>query len=419
MQFPARFSDLPEYAFPRLRRLLDGDAAGRARARHDHRRAEAPAAATSSRGSIAAHAGEFALYPPNEGTPELRAAIAGWLGAPLRRRRRPGDPADRAQRHPRGPVQRRPRALARGEVRRPAGGPDAEPVLPGLRRRRARGRRRAGAGAGDRRDRLPARLRRACRPPSSTASPSATSARRRTRRAPSPTPAGGAACSRSPSGTTSASSPTNATARSTATPPPPGALEVAAAAGADPERVVVFQSLSKRSNAPGLRSGFAAGGPRAIAALRQLRAYGGAPLPLPLQRAATALWSDEAHVDGEPRALPREVRARRPDPRRHAGLRRRRRRASSSGSASATARRRRCGSGARPASGCCPAATSAAPRRPGRTPAQRLHPRGAGRRRRAGRARARRDPRDARASGTRGKGRVRWQHAARPGAARP
>ena len=83
---------------------------------------------------------------------------------------------------------------------------------------------------------------------------------------------------------------------------PPGALEVAAAAGADPERVVTFQSLSKRSNAPGLRSGFAAGGRRAIAALKELRAYGGAPLPLPLQHAATALWSDETHVEAN-RAL--------------------------------------------------------------------------------------------------------------------
>jgi aspartate/methionine/tyrosine aminotransferase len=79
--------------------------------------------------------------------------------------------------------------------------------------------------------------------------------------------------------------------------PPPGALAAARAAGADPERVVVFHSLSKRSNAPGLRSGFAAGGPRSIAAMRQLRAYGGAPLPLPLQRAASALWRDEAHVE--------------------------------------------------------------------------------------------------------------------------
>jgi aspartate/methionine/tyrosine aminotransferase len=78
--------------------------------------------------------------------------------------------------------------------------------------------------------------------------------------------------------------------------PPPGALAAAAAAGADPERVVVFHSLSKRSSAPGLRSGFAAGGPRSIAAMTRLRSYGGAPLPLPLQRAAAALWRDDEHV---------------------------------------------------------------------------------------------------------------------------
>lgn len=78
--------------------------------------------------------------------------------------------------------------------------------------------------------------------------------------------------------------------------PPSGALEVAAAMGADPERVVVFHSLSKRSNLPGLRAGFVAGGPASIAAMKQLRAYAGAPVPLPLQRAAEALWADEAHV---------------------------------------------------------------------------------------------------------------------------
>jgi len=78
--------------------------------------------------------------------------------------------------------------------------------------------------------------------------------------------------------------------------PPAGALEVAAKMGADPERVVVFHSLSKRSNLPGLRSGFAAGGVESIARMRQLRAYAGAPLPLPLQRVAEKLWADEAHV---------------------------------------------------------------------------------------------------------------------------
>jgi aspartate/methionine/tyrosine aminotransferase len=82
--------------------------------------------------------------------------------------------------------------------------------------------------------------------------------------------------------------------------PPPGIL--AAARGHDPERVLAFHSLSKRSNLPGLRSGFVAGGTNAIARLRQLRAYAGAPLPLPLQRVAEAAWADEAHVEAS-RAL--------------------------------------------------------------------------------------------------------------------
>ncbi len=77
---------------------------------------------------------------------------------------------------------------------------------------------------------------------------------------------------------------------------PPGALEIAAEMGADPERVVVFHSLSKRSNLPGLRSGFVAGGPESIVRMKQLRTYGGAPLPLPLQAAAAAVWRDEEHV---------------------------------------------------------------------------------------------------------------------------
>ena len=86
---------------------------------------------------------------------------------------------------------------------------------------------------------------------------------------------------------------------------PPGVLSVAKAVGADPERVVAFHSLSKRSNLPGLRSGFVAGGPKTIAAMKQLRAYSGAPLPGPLQAAAAAVWSDEAHVV-ENRALYRQ-----------------------------------------------------------------------------------------------------------------
>jgi len=87
--------------------------------------------------------------------------------------------------------------------------------------------------------------------------------------------------------------------------PPTGALQVARDVGADPERVVIFHSLSKRSNLPGLRSGFIAGGPQTIARVKQLRAYAGAPLPLPLQAAAAQVWADEVHVQ-QSRALYQE-----------------------------------------------------------------------------------------------------------------
>ncbi|MCV2872366.1 aminotransferase class I/II-fold pyridoxal phosphate-dependent enzyme [Defluviimonas sp. WL0050] len=87
--------------------------------------------------------------------------------------------------------------------------------------------------------------------------------------------------------------------------PPTGALQVADEIGADPERVVVMNSLSKRSNLAGLRSGFVAGGAEAIKRFRQLRAYGGSPLPLPVQHVSEKAWGDEAHVDAS-RALYQE-----------------------------------------------------------------------------------------------------------------
>jgi N-succinyldiaminopimelate aminotransferase len=77
---------------------------------------------------------------------------------------------------------------------------------------------------------------------------------------------------------------------------PPGVLEVADSTGTDPERVFAFHSLSKRSNLPGLRSGFVAGGKQGIAQMRKLRSFAGAPVPLPLQRVAERAWADEDHV---------------------------------------------------------------------------------------------------------------------------
>jgi aspartate/methionine/tyrosine aminotransferase len=77
---------------------------------------------------------------------------------------------------------------------------------------------------------------------------------------------------------------------------PAGALEALNKIVADPERLVVFHSLSKRSNLPGLRSGFLATGSENLKRLSQLKSYGGAPLPKPLQYAAAAVWKDEEHV---------------------------------------------------------------------------------------------------------------------------
>ena len=77
---------------------------------------------------------------------------------------------------------------------------------------------------------------------------------------------------------------------------PSGGLEACAALGNSLENVLVFNSLSKRSNVPGLRSGFVAGDPKLIKAFKTVRDYGGAPPPYPLLAAAAALWRDETHV---------------------------------------------------------------------------------------------------------------------------
>jgi len=78
--------------------------------------------------------------------------------------------------------------------------------------------------------------------------------------------------------------------------PPPGALEAARDLGGTLDNLLVFHSLSKRSSAPGLRSGFVAGDAELIARQAQLVNYGGVAMPLPILAAATKLWQDEAHV---------------------------------------------------------------------------------------------------------------------------
>ncbi|MEY4698466.1 MAG: hypothetical protein RIT14_2894 [Pseudomonadota bacterium] len=294
MQFPERFSNLPDYAFPRLRKLLDVHAPG-----------GEPIAMTIGEPRhpmpdfvaevMAAHIAEFGVYPPNDGTPELLAAISGWL---LRRYGvEVGD--DRLMvlngtreglfnaavalcpetKGGKRPVVLMPNpfyqvyavaALAMG----------AEPVyVP------------ATAATGFL--------------PDYAALP--VDVLNRTAIAFLCSPA-------NPQGAIASTDYLAQLLRLAERhdfrlfadecyseiwhkAPPPGALEVAARIGADAERVCVFHSLSKRSNLPGLRSGFVAGGRDSIARIRQLRAFAGAPLPLPVQRVSERAWADEAHVE--------------------------------------------------------------------------------------------------------------------------
>jgi len=86
--------------------------------------------------------------------------------------------------------------------------------------------------------------------------------------------------------------------------PPPGALEVAAQTGSF-ANVLSFNSLSKRSNVPGLRSGFCAGDAEFLARFAAFRNVACPQIPLPIQAASAALWADERHVE-DSRALYRE-----------------------------------------------------------------------------------------------------------------
>lgn len=78
--------------------------------------------------------------------------------------------------------------------------------------------------------------------------------------------------------------------------PPTGGLEVAAKTPERFRNLVVFNSLSKRSNLPGLRSGFAAGDADFMATLFEVRNLIGPQMPGPTQHASAAVWAEEQHV---------------------------------------------------------------------------------------------------------------------------
>jgi len=293
MAFPERFSNLPDYAFPRLRKLLDNHAPGGdpiamtiGEPRHAMPDFVGPI--------LAANLSGFGVYPPNDGTPELLAAISGWVarryGVTLAEDRlmvlngtREGLFNAAIALCPETKAGNRPVILMPNPFYQvyavAALTVGAEPVyvpataatghLPDY-----------GSLPKDVLDRVA--LAYICSP----ANPQ------------------GAVASRDYLADLLALAEKHdfkiladeCYSEIWRDAPPPGLLQVAAGQGADPERALVFHSLSKRSNLPGLRSGFVAAGPQSMLRLRQLRAFAGAPVPLPLQRVSEAAWADEAHV---------------------------------------------------------------------------------------------------------------------------
>ncbi len=78
--------------------------------------------------------------------------------------------------------------------------------------------------------------------------------------------------------------------------PPLGALQAAHKLGRDYKNLVIFSSLSKRSNVPGMRSGFVAGDEKIIEKFALYRTYHGCAMNPAVQAASATAWNDEAHV---------------------------------------------------------------------------------------------------------------------------
>lgn len=293
MAFPERFSNLPDYAFPRLRKLLDAHAPGGEQISMTIGEPRHPM--PSFVGPILAeHLAGFGVYPPNDGTPELLAAISGWIG----RRYGVSVAEDRIMalngtreglfnaavalclelKRGRKPAVLMPNpfyqvyAVAALTVA-------ADPVYVN-----------ATAQTGFL--------------PDFASLDAETLDRTAIAYICSPANPQGAVASRDYWADLLALAEKHdfliladeCYAEIWRDAPPVGILQVAAEVGADPERVFTFHSLSKRSNLPGLRSGFVAGGVEGIARIRKLRSFAGAPLPLPIQRVSEAAWKDDAHV---------------------------------------------------------------------------------------------------------------------------
>ena len=78
---------------------------------------------------------------------------------------------------------------------------------------------------------------------------------------------------------------------------PIGVLEACHKMGNKIDNIVAFHSLSKRSNVPGIRSGFVVGDSKIIEKYKKLRQYCAGQQPIPIQEAAISLWNDDQHVE--------------------------------------------------------------------------------------------------------------------------
>jgi len=78
-------------------------------------------------------------------------------------------------------------------------------------------------------------------------------------------------------------------------PKPPGGLDAAYHLGANLDNIVIFNSLSKRSNASGMRAGFLVGDEKVIDSYKLLVSNGASPIPIPIQNVAAALYDDDDH----------------------------------------------------------------------------------------------------------------------------
>lgn len=296
-----RFDNLPEYAFPRLRALLDRHQPGGdpiAMSIGEPRHPISPILAET----LALHSGEYGKYPPNEGTPGWREAVAGWIA---RRYDVSLDPDTQVL-----PVAGSREglfyaglALAESEKN----GKQAAVLMPNPFYQCYAA---AALAVGAEPIFVPATADSAWLP-DFTSLPEDILNRTTMAYYCSPsnpqgavadltTLKGLAALAETYGFTLAVDEPYSEIYRNA---PPPGGLQ--ATGDADPDRIIVFNSLSKRSSSAGLRSGFVAGGRKPVAAMKRLRSYAGPQTPLPALHAAEALWRDETHVE-ENRALYRQ-----------------------------------------------------------------------------------------------------------------